>query len=526
MGNERIIAISKRLLSFCLALCFAVLLTFSCTLMAACEVEGEEFPPSDNITNFQSLSTVNFENINGKTVTADLFARAEDEALNSPNVGQGILIYQCIKYKEKNPEKEVYLSCTSFHFSVVASVCIDPESNYFGYMRSLYDEEFDEDGFYRISYLLVRAAQLGINVVVIGQLDANPVWQGEEDRYDYHFDEYFESHLEDESVIEGKKVGDFLNFKKANWTSYGDKSASDMMHVKSCTVTNYLDYNGVEHGAGVWLSSMNVDGIYPNGYSAHGLQTGIILSEHEEIRRVVYNYTTIMADYCGQEDSALFRNKINKMNTSQTDLILEGRGEEIPLEERIVYLGSESDPVFEMYFTPVGGNAGTWETTYNPFSKYISKLNPSVSGANAITFAWNNVKYLNNFEFSKTLTNTLVYAFTNNARLNNKLYLHLPGFETEKLSGLVEGENIGRKSVNDVSLVCHNKDFQLSYVENGVRYYVTVLNSLNFHQGAMSYQANTFLVIKETKQTGNDLYVDFGKAVTAGVIDENDRIIK
>ena len=511
-----------------LPLLSAFLLAFNCVLLSACFDGRIYFPPSENKSNFQSLDTVKYENINGKTVTVDIFKRSQDEALNNPNVGQGLLIYQCIRYKQAHPDEEVYITCTSFHFSIVLSVCVDPESEYFGYMRSLYDCDFDDDGFYRISYLLIWAAKLGINVIAIGQIDASAVRQNGKSKNDYHFDEYFLSHLDDDTEIEGKKVGDFLTFRKANWTSYGDKSASDMMHVKSCSVTNYLDFDDVEHGAGVWLSSTNLDGIDSHGRNGNnGLQTGVIISEHEPIRQVVYNYTRLMAEYCGQEEIAQFRNKINKMNTEQVDAILDGRADEIAEEDRIVYIGSPTDDVFELYFTPIGGNVGVWDTVHNPYSKYISKLNPNVSGDNSITFAWNNVKYLNNFEFSKTLTNTIVYAFTTNARLTNKLYLHLPGFETDRLNDLVEGKNIGRKAVNaNLKETYHSKDFQLSYVENGTRYYISVLNSLNFHQGSMSYQTNTILVVKETRKTGNDLYVDFGKAVTMGVINENDRIVK
>lgn len=533
MGNTRVKSIYQRLL----VVFAAILVVLNACLLTACGAtaagkdlspSGDLFPSSNNSSNFQSLSTVNYENINGKTVTVDLFKREQNEALNNPNVGQGLLIYQCIKYKEKHPDEDVAITCTSFHYSVVLSVCVDPKSKYFGYMRSLYDQDYDDDGFYRLSYLLVWAAKLGINVITIGQIDASPVWQNDTMRDDYHFDEYFESHLNDDSFIAGKKVGDFLKFRKANWTSYGDKSASDMMHVKSCTVTHYLDFNGVEHEAGVWLGSINIDGIDSDGSNGNnGVQTGVIITGHEAIRRVVYNYTAIMSDYCGQEEIALFRNKINKMNTNQIDLIMAGREDEIPSDEQIVYLGSATDNVFEMYFTPIGGNAGTWEPNYNPYSKYIGKLNPSVAGGNSITFAWNNAKYLTNFEFSKTLTDSLVYAFTNNAHLTNKLYLHLPGLDAGKFDGLIEGQNIGKKAVNDhVTDYYHNKDFQLSYVENGLRYYVTVFNSLNFHQGAASYQTNTFLVIKETRYTGNDTYVDFGKGLTSGVITENDRIAK
>ena len=42
----------------------------------------------------------------------------------------------------------------------------------------------------------------------------------------------------------------------------------------------------------------------------------------------------------------------------------------------------------------------------------------------------------------------------------------------------------------------------------------------------MWYQTNTVLIIDETVQTGNDVYVEFGKLTSHGVISEADRILK
>lgn len=503
-----------------------ILCAVTAAVFVGCDGRETYFPNADT-NNFLSRSTAEFEEINGKTVTVDLFKRGADEALNNPNVGEGLLIGQCIKYKQAHADEDVEITITSFHFSVIAAVCYDRKSKYFGTMKSLYDRDYD-DSYVRIAYLLVYAAKSGINVTAIGQIDASPVqYRKGKNRDDIHFDEYFKSHLADAAFAEGKTVADFMTFRKANWTSYGDKSASDMMHVKSCTVSHYRDKDGVDHGAGVWLSSTNLDGIdYRGSNGNNGVQTGVIISDHEEIRNVVANYAKLMSNYCGQEDIGIFRDLIVRMNTAQVDLINEGRGEEIPKEERIVYLGTENDSVFEMYFTPFGGSPNTWDVVHNPYVKYIAKLLPATSGAGYITLAWNNVKYLTNFEFSNILTQVIKTAFENNARLTNKLYLKLPGIDVSAFDDLVIGENIGVKHINDNNVYFHSKDLQLSYLENYERQYVTMFTSLNFHQGAMSYQSNTVLVIKETKKTGNDVYVNFGKEVTFGVISENDRIAK
>lgn len=473
--------------------------------------------------NFASRSEIMYDNINDKTVTVDLFYRYNGEIRNNPNVGVGIMLYQCILYKQAHPEQEVYISLTSFHLSTVAATGLVRGNGTLGRMTSLFDEEYTEVGFVRISYLLVCAAKLGINVTVVGQIDANPTIQNGHWKSDIPFDEYFQSHMDDESVIEGKKVGDFLTFRKAKWTSYGDKAASDMMHNKTCTVSHYIDCNGREHGAATWVSSTNLDGIHQNGTNGNdNVQTGIIVSDHEELRKVVYNYTALMAKYCEQEEIAEFRDKVSDLNKTQIDLILAGRENEIPAGEQIVYLGGEKDPVFEMYFTPLGGSVGKWDANYNPFSKYIGKLLPAISGSDSITFAWNNAKYLTNFEFSQTLQNVLYTAFTQNTNLNNKLYLRLVGYDYSLFDSLVENENIGRKFINKQQST-HAKDFQLSYVENGVRHYVTAFSTLNFHQGSMWYQTNSVLIVNETAQTNNRVYVEFGKMATYEVINDSDK---
>lgn len=510
--------------------------SFACALLIICAVflcngcnESNPFSSYRRTTNTSTMlsrATVKYDNINGNTVTVDLYKRAPNEVLNNPNVGQALLLQGSMRYKEKYPDADVKITIASFHFSVVAAVCVDPQSRYYGYMKSLYNKDTDSDGFVRIAYQLVQAAKMGIEVTVIGQIDASAVWVSSgERRKDLSFDKYFTSHLSDKAN-DGKTVGDYMKYRKSNWTSYGDKSASDMMHIKMCTVTAYIDADDNEHGNSVWLGSTNLDGIdYRGSNGNNGVQTGIIISDHKQLWQAAYNYISLMSNYCGQEEISIFRDKMIKFNTEQIDLITQGKGDEIPEDERIVYLGTEHDKVFELYFTPIGGPMGVWDIKYNPYSKYISKLLPAVSGGGSITFVWNNPKYRTNFEYSKTLTQVLQKAFTENARRTNKLYIHLPGFETEVFDELVQGKNIGVKKVNtNLGLEYHSKDFQLSYIEDFQRHYVTVLNTLNMHQGSMSYQTNSLLVIKETVETGNNAYVEFGKLTTDGTITDDDKI--
>ncbi len=521
------------------ALIFLLSLVTLCSSVfgVACRREEAQFPSPPPVEeeaeveeeekrNFLSRERNAFANINGETVYVDTFYREPGEALNNPNVGQGILMYQCIRYKQAHPEEEVYLTVTSFHFSVVASVCVQEGSKHYGEMRSLYEEDYDNDGFVRMAYLAVCAAKIGIHVTAIGQLNAGAVYTEMGWRDDYDFEQYFLSYANEESELAGKKIGDFLTAKRADWTSYGDKAASDMMHVKSCSVSNYLDSEGKAGGPSVWLGSTNIDGIAGNGSNGNdGVQTGVIVSNHRKLYECVRNYTLLMSRYCEQEEITMFRDCIVRTNQAQIDLIEEGRENEIAADEQIVYLGSPQDNVFQLYFTPLGGSAGAWEPTYNPYSKYISKLSPYVSGEDYIVLAWNNVKYLTNFEYSHYVTDQLANAFTVNANKNNRIYTHLEGFDTTVFDNLVVGENVGFKKLNEnMGTYFHNKDLQLSYVENGVRHYVTLFNSVNFHLGGMFYQTNTVLVVDETAATGNGVYVSLGSLSTSGCITEEDRL--
>lgn len=62
----------------------------------------------------------------------------------------------------------------------------------------------------------------------------------------------------------------------------------------------------------------------------------------------------------------------------------------------------------------------------------------------------------------------------------------------------------------------------MSYSLNGKREYVSILNSLNFHQGASYYQSNHILVVKETNgMDKNSVFYTIAKYTTNGVV-END----
>ena len=103
-------------------------------------------------------------------------------------------------------------------------------------------------------------------------------------------------------------------------------------------------------------------------------------------------------------------------------------------------------------------------------------------------------------------------AFQTSANKNNRLHLNFleaEGFTPELFASLKPGENIDYISVNESDKYYHSKDVHLSYVKDGIRHYVTLMNTLNLHEGSMSYQSNLFLVIDETKATGNTFYTNY-----------------
>ncbi len=486
---------------------------------------NELLTPENN--DYLSRTAVTYEGVNGKPVTVySLMIDVNGAFYNHPNFAQIVMLYQCIRYKDAHPEEAVQITLTSFHLSVYLAGCVDPTSPDYGRVMNLFDADYNDQGYYRLSYLLVEAAKKGIDVTVIGQIDAAGTDQTDgTHRPDASFDAYFTAALSQDAYIAGKKVSDFMTFRVARWLSYGDKAAADMMHNKTCTVSHYIDNNGVEHRDALWVGSINLDGISGYGYNGNNsVQTGMVVANHGEMRRVMVNYTKLMADYCKQEEITLFREAVISATTKQMELLNAGRGSEIPADKQIVYPGTAEDKVFELYFTPFGGDFSTWDTTYNPYAKYLSKLLEAASGKDYLELIWNNVKYDQDFELSKTLIEVVKTAFLTSGNTQNRLALHLPGLDGAAFSSLQAGQNIGYTAINAYTVYYHTKDLQLSYVEDGQRYYVSLFNSLNFHEGSMYHQTNTVLVVKETAATGNDLYIDYAILTTPGMDFESYRV--
>ena len=502
--------------------------SYSLDNSASIDMFFDTLPPTTNTSNFCSLGTSSFPNINGKTVTVDTFARQYNESLNDPNFAEGILIYQCIQYKARHPEEEVYLYYSSYRTSVTASVCVDRNSKYFGYMRSLFDCEYDNFGFIRISFMLVEAARMGIHVTILPQRDSYGKKQYSASasnhlvtRANLSYDTYFSDALKKNCYSQyenGKKVSDFFTFAKVGWEI--SEAGTEMHHIKTCLASNYIDKDGVERGPGVFFTSANLDENDYLGRNGHnGMQTGVILSGHDAIYRVTKNYLDTIVRYKERDDISKFRDYVYRAQTEQADLILAGRGNEIDPDKQLIYLGSDSDDVFEMYFTPLPGPQSVWNTTYDPYCKYIAEMAQSPGSK---IFTWNVAKCENSNDFTYTFDDIISEAFHQNRNKGNRLYLHFAAINENKYNDLIVGKDIGFKDLNTKAASrVHNKDVLMAYEKDGAKKYVSIINSCNFHSSALFFQSNHILVIKETEEN-HGVFTTLGVATTDGAIRPTD----
>ena len=477
-----------------------------------------KLPRLDNSSNFMSKNVTTFENINGGNVTVDTFVYSAKDTEDNCNVGMGLLIWQAMCYKQAHPEEDVYIDTSSYRFSVQTAVNISRTSRYFGYMRLLTGtDNYDKLGFVRIAYLLTSAAKMGIHVNVIGHIDAYPTTKDSLQLYDY-----FTTQLNDPcdpKYVQDGVIGDYLDFTMVDWTLQ-NKGGTDMMHNKMCAVSHYLDMNGVVHKNAVWSSSTNLDGINAAGQNGNWKQqTATIVSDHEALYKTAVNYLRLIPQYQEQEEIYEFQAIVNRRSTQQSQLILAGRENEIPDGEQIIYLGRDTDKVFELYFTPMGGDILSWDEVHNPYCKYLRKLYDS---EDYILFTWNAAEYNGEFALGRQIEEMIIAAFHDNRNVNNRIYGNMENFDASSFDDLTVGVDIGAKSFNQLDFgQIHNKDVQFSYVEDGQRYYVSLMNSMNFHSGSMYYQSNFALVIKETECSEDSVFFTLADLTTKDIVDHN-----
>ena len=472
-----------------------------------------KLPRLDNSSNFMSRGTTKFDNINGETVTVDSFVYPYDGIANNSNAGMGIMLYQTILYKEAHPEEEVSIDVAFYRLSVDAAVNINRNSRYFGYMRNLGYNDTDSYGFVKIVYLLTTAAKMGIHVNVIGQIEGYPITST------YRMDSYFAEKTAlmcDPAYVPNGKVGDFLKFTHSMWTVGTEgKGGTDMMHMKMCAVSHYLDMNGVAHKNAIYTTSSNLDGIKTDGRNGNRtLQTGTIISDHAEMYNVAVNYLRLLAEYSDQEEIIEMQDIVSTRSEQQIDMILAGEGDKIPKAEQLVYIGTENDDVFELYFTPFGGGRLAWDETYNPYCKYLREM---YNSEDYIFFIWNTAQYSNSYPLAKQMEEVFIEAFHKNKNPKNKIYANIEEFDATTFDDLVVGKDIGFKSFNQRDFgTIHNKDMHLSYVKDGQRYNVSLMNSINPHGGSMYYQSNFLIVIKEKTCSEDSVFSTIARYTAKG----------
>ena len=485
----------------------------------------DAFPLANNPRNFQGLGSTTYANINGKTVTAEGFFKLMNESLHNPNTGMGLLIYQCIQYKLAHPEEDVKITFSSYRTSVTTSVCVLPESKYYGYARSLFGINYDEHGFVRISYMLTEAARMGIEVTLVNQLPSygcnhyDPSTGKLKYRNHINYEPYYAQALKSDcynKYAPGKKVSDFMKYTRVGWNV--ENKGEDMQHLKSCTVSHYLATDGTVHRNAVFFSSSNLDEISGQGRNGHnGTQSGVIISDHDDLYRVTYNYTQLMYQYRGKEQIYQLRRYMKEQNEKQMALIKSGKGNQIPADKQIVYLGTANDPVFELYFTPIGGGVDSWDTEYNPIAKYVSKLTTS---EDYIEFSMGMAYYSDtSSNLCYTFENVLEKAYCENPNPHNKITVYAKEYEPRGIADLSLGKQIGYRNIRP-STGSHCKDMIMSYKENGVRHNVCLLSSCNFGSYAYSYRTNSILVINETDKSGGDFYEIFGEKYSYSMLDK------
>ena len=482
----------------------------------------DSFPLANNPENFQGLGSTSYANINGKTVYAEAFYRLPDEGLHDPNYGMGLLIYQCIQYKLKHPDEDVKIGYSSYRTSVSAAVCVIPESKYYGYMRSLYGTNYDEQGFVRISYMLVEAARMGIEVTMINQLPSYGVLQYDPDtdelRKRSHIDyrKYFNVALNtscyDKYVGEGKKVSDYLAYTAVEWTV--TDQTENMQHMKSAIVSHYLATDGTEYSPGIFVSSANFDeNNYRGANGNNNSQSGAIVSNHDDLFRVMYNYMKLMEKYSYKEGLQELRLIMTKANEEQIALIQSGRGDEIPPDEQIVYLGTENDPIFEMYFTPIGGARDSWDIVHNPICKHMNNF---AASKDYVEFVWIHAEYARPYT-GTVIEKILINKYCNEPNPNNKIVTKASKLQIDPIKALELGTEIGYQDIKGGAST-HSKDLMMSYEQNGERHYVSIMTSCNYYMIAFNLRTNSILVINETDETGNGFYKAFGSRYAYGML--------
>ena len=165
----------------------------------------------------------------------------------------------------------------------------------------------------------------------------------------------------------------------------------------------------------------------------------------------------------------------------------------------------------------MGGNILAWDEDFNSYCKYLREMYES---EDYITFVWNAAEYTGAFGLGQQIEMMINASFHENKNVNKKVYMNTESFTGTSFNDLIVGQDIGLKSFNQKEFGgIHNKDVHLSYVKDGQRYYVSLMNSMNVHGGSMYFQANHMLVIKETELTEDSVFFTALDRTTSGIVE-------
>lgn len=451
---------------------------------------------------FLSWKTKTFKNINGKSVKTFMYYYPSKSSNDNCNFGYGLLLYKAIKYKLAHPEEENEIYTCEFRLSSLASVNVVKTSKWYGCMKNLTEAEMDKYGFVRISYMLYFAAKIGIHVRVIPQLHGYSNYGTEIKPTDY-FKPKLDENCSAKHGLKDHKVKEFLKFRKCKWKSYNNKAAADMLHAKFIAVKHYLDDDNKVVSHAFYTSSSNLDGINENGSNGNSnAQTGILVTNHEYLYNVYKNFNKFVYNYLGPEDADSFRtNYFAKIKEQRTEI--ETNGYENIKDSMMVYLGTEKDKVFELYFTPFDlSECGNWSANI-PQCKYVEKLKNSYRG---ISVYMTNPKN-SNFALLNTFYEKTAAAFKvvrNEIEVeNSELFIRtIDPLPTSFFKSVKIGQHLSKKTImNDPH---HQKDILLEYydAEDEQMHGTTLWSTVNNHLGAYFYQVNTILVVNESEKTG------------------------
>ena len=470
----------------------------------ALDVEKEEFisaaynklprvQSKQRMSALLSRNTAFYKDAVGKKVLADAYYCAEGEEYGTNEAAVGLLLYSSIIYKIENPQAAVSISFTSSDIDVETAVCVVYQSRYFGYVRNLEGEgnEYDGNGFIRISYMLVEAAKMGIDVKVVSLT-------GEKDDFTLYINRGLESKCYNK-YAKGKSVSDYLTLETVKWSEEG---AGESMSLTALAVSAYTDRFKDKYVDGaVFISGDGLGGVDENGKRETSC-SGVTVTGHKEIYNVTKNFISLLGKYSGEGEFDSFKKVLNERNAAQTEMFAQGDQAKIPEKERIVWLGDENDSVFKLCFSVGEGSAySLYEREITAFADSLEK-HPDESRILLL----NGSSYKEGSALLAKVSGAIDSAFAENKNSANRLSLTVKGYKNEKLSSLTEGD-IGYMSQSDAG--AGSDELLMSYVTEDGRVYVTILSSPLMEDGAES-RVDMLISVSENETLGDSFFMAIG----------------